>query len=243
MKKLKWLVCSLVFIFILTGCGSADTKDTKNIVENEEVFMNISNRIRTIEAIPEVIDLYKKGEFDSKSFSNEGLLQYGLIGSYKLENHYDLSAAEKVTLTRAGIRNVDSYIKVEDMDDVVASTFGAVTVNQQEKVGGCPSFIYDNAKKIYYVSAVCNDDAQIVSYIDTITTDGTKYYVTIYAGIISGDKKIYGDFNNKKFIADYNPESDGFEITSDSKDKYTKFQYTFIKNTDGNYVLNSFKAI
>lgn len=242
MNKIKKFAVVLIILILAVGCGTKEnsanevTEVTDNAVKNI-----IYSHIISIEKMPKTIKLYKKDEVKNNDYSNEDLLHFGLVSSIGLENDIDLTDAEIATLKKNNITGVLSYINVSDIEDSVNDTFGAVNLKYINNVSGCPSFIFNASKNIYYVNSACNEanNDKIISYIDNITKEGNLYYATVYAGLLSNNK-VYNNVNKSKEVATLNVE-ESYEITKENKDKFTKYTYTFTKNSDGKYVFTSIK--
>ncbi len=239
MNKFKKIVFVFLVLLLTAGCGAKEEAETNYTEVKDETIINvIKGHVVNIETLPKTIELYKKDSFQASDYSNDDLLQFGLNSSFGQETNIDLTPAQINNLKAKNITNVSSYLTIDNVEDAIKDTFGAKSVTYADKINGCPSYIYDASESVYYVNETCTvNEERVVSYISNISYDNNLYYATVYVGLVSNNK-IYGDVNKAKAVADLAPEQ-SYVIDDDNKESFTKYTYTFTKNSDGKYVFTS----
>ncbi len=238
MKKLRGLLLVIMALVVVTACGKKEEEVQLTKVEDENIISIITGHVATIESLPKSIELFKKDKFATADLTNDDYLLYGLRASFDMENNIDLTAQEIEALKNRNIVNVSSYMNISDVESAVAATFGAVGIKHVDTIGECPTFIYDATQSKYYVDESCVVPTErIVSEIDKIEYNDNTYYATVYVGLISGNKA-YADVNKVDVVADLEPEQ-SYVITDENEDKFSKYTFTFTKNSDGNYIFTS----
>lgn len=242
MKKIGRFLFVFVAILLVAGCDTND--DNSNIaktVSDDSVLNILKSHIVSLENSSTTLELYKKSSFKASDYSNDDILAIGLNTSLGLELDTDLTKTEKVELAKKGIKDVDVYITVNDVDSTINNIFGVVNMKYNDKVGSCPTYIYDKENGRYYVNKVCdNNSDKLISYMDKVTNKDNVYYVDVYSGIIS-NKKVYGSLDKSNSIDELG-EEETYTIGKDNKEKFTLVKYTFTKNTDGKYVFTDAKV-
>ncbi len=239
MKKFKSIVFLFAIFVIITGCSTSKNEEETNMeVKDNQILSTITGSIVNLETLPKTIELYKQGHFDVNDYTKDDILLYGLNGSFGQESNVDLTAEEIAQLKTRNITNVSSYLSLEDVNREINATFGPVNVEYTSNLGQCPSYLYDESEKKYYINEGCiNASEKIVSYVDHVSYSSNLFYADVYAGLIA-DNKVYNDVNRTKVITTLKDEQ-SYVIDDNNKNEFKHYTYTFTKNSDGNYVFTS----
>lgn len=234
MKRFKKILFLMIILILVGGCGKKekDIKDAK-LVTDINIKSTIANHVATIEDLPKTIDLYKKDEVKPQDYDNNDIIKLGIIANVSYRNDIYLTDAEKKALTAKNITGVESYVDVNDINNSINDIWGPINIKHSETLKGCPTYIFEQNR--YYIKNDCQTTQdRLISYIDKITVDGNKYYASVYVGLISNNV-LYGDVNKDNKIVELDPEG-SYPIDKTNKDKFSKYIYTFSKNSDGKYV-------
>lgn len=236
MKKLRYFVALLV-VTLLAGCTNSTSSSSYKDVKDDAIRNLLTNYVIAIESSPKTIELYKKDKATIKDYKNEDMLLIGLNTAYGLESEIDLTPAQVAHFEKNNMKNVYSYINSSDVESNINKIFGSTTV-KNATTNSCPNYIFNQQQSVYYVQHNCENKDKILSYISSVKNDGNLYLVEVYAGYISNNT-LYGDVNKSKKIKDLEVE-ESYTIDDSNKGSFTKYTYTFKKNSDGNYIFDSF---
>lgn len=231
------LIFIIVMTISLTGCNKKEEPTTNiKMVKDDSIKTTLINHISAIESIPKTVELYKKNNVSISDYTIEEYIQIAL--NQMVNTHQDtyLTAQEKKALQTNNI-NATSYVNSNDVIASVTDLIGPKTVNKVLTIEGCPSYTYDSSTNRYYVNSECENKERIISYIHEITYDANQYYVEVYAGYVS-DNILYNSVNKNNEITKLDNEG-SYTIDKNNKDKFTKYIYKFIKNSDGKYIFES----
>lgn len=241
MSKLKKIVFVFVAIILLAGCEANSSKESQAKEITDEVILGIiRNNISSLDNIPKTTELYTNGSGQAKDYANDEKLLYGLEVAINSRANTELTAEQLQKIKEKNLVNITSVVSVEEAQRYVSDLFGPTTLKHANLVG-CPSYVYDETEKIYFVQSGCTKEAipTPISYVDRVTNKDNVYYATVYVGLIDGNK-VYNDFNKTKIVQELNL-NESFEIKSDNKEEFSKYTYTFTKNSNGAYVFTSLK--
>lgn len=239
MKKLRNLAFILVILVILSGCSKSTTSSNKKEeVKDDEVINTLTNQIISLEYLTKTRDFYTNGEGKAEDYTDEDKIRYGIESRIGRAGVPVLTKEQIAELATKGITNVASYVDLSDVSEYINGNFEE-SVKTYTTVTGCPTYTYDENAKKFYIQAECqsNDATTIVSTVDKITKESNKYYVTVYAGLNDGNA-VYGDFEKKKTVKTLTKD-ETYSITNDDKAQFTKFTYTFEKNSNDNYIFKT----
>lgn len=239
MKNFKKLAFVFVILVLLSGCGkTTSSSNKKEEVKDEEAINALTNQIISLEYLAKTRELYTKGEGKAEDYTNEDKIRFGVESRIAQAGVPALTQEEMVELNSKGITNVASYVDLSDAANYINSNFEE-SVKTYSSVTGCPTYTYDESTKRFYIQATCQteDATTIVSTIDKMTKDGNKYYVTVYAGLNDGSA-VYADFDKKKIVKTL-AKDETYSITKEDKEQFTKFTYTFEKNSNNKYIFKT----
>ena len=246
MKKIKSFIFIITLLIIVTGCGNGDktTSEPREEVKDEVVINIIKNQVLGLEYLDTTKKGYENGSISIDDYSDTDKILYGLEyriaqGGLQTLNKEQLLEAEKLN-----IKDASEFINVSEVEKYITKTFGAVSV-KHDSISGCPEFKYSSQNKMYYVIKTCENKNtnSIVSYIDDITKKGNEYYATVYIGVIDNERyQVYGNFEKTKLIEQIEKD-ESFEINQENKNDFTEYTYTFIKNSDGNYIFSKIQKV
>ncbi len=243
MNKLKKFIFAFIVVILLAGCepNSSTGSQTKDVTD-EVVLGTIRNNISSLDNIPKTTELYIKGAGQTSDYTNDDKLLHGLDVAINSRASSELTPEQLQKIKEKNLTNVSSVVSVEEAQGYVSDLFGPTTL-KHDNVVGCPSYIYDKTEKIYYVQTGCTKNATSspISYVDRVTNKDNLYYATVYVGLID-ENKVYNDFNKTKVVQELGL-NDSFEITNDNKEEFSKYTYTFTKNSNGAYVFTSLKKV
>lgn len=242
MKKIKKVVFVLVLLILLSGCGEkTSTKSKKEEVKDNTIISTLTNQIISLEQLTKTRDLYTKGEGKGLDYTDEEKIRFGVESRIAQGGVPVLSKEDMEQLQVKGITNVVSYVDLAEVAEYINANFEE-PVKTFATVSGCPAYTYDEGEKKFYVQASCQtDDATtIVSMIEKVSKEDNKYYVTVYAGLNDGNA-VYGDFAKTKTVKTLT-QDETYSITNEDKVQFTKINYTFELDGNGQYILKSFKV-
>ena len=246
MKKVKKFIFVITLLIIVSGCSNSSKTSSEPLEQvKDEVIINIiKNQVSSLEYLETTKKGYEKGTLSINDYNNTDKILYGLEyriaqGALQTLNKEQLIEAQKL-----GVKDANEFINVSEVEKYINKTFGAISVNH-ETINKCPAFYYNKDNKLYYIINNCKSEktSEIVSYIDDITKKGNEFYATVYAGLIDNENnQVYGNFEKTKIIEQID-EKKSFEINQENKKEFTEFTYTFIKNSDGNYVFSKIQKV
>lgn len=239
MNKLKKLIFVFVAIILLAGCDVTSKEESQTKEITDEVILGIiKNNVSSLDNIPKTIELYTNGSGQAKDYTNDDKLFYGLDVAINSKADSELTTEQLQKINQNNLTNVTSVVSVEEAQGYVSDLFGPTTL-KHANVSGCPSYIYDETEKIYYVQFGCTKEtiSLPISYVERVTNKDNLYYATVYVGLIDGNN-VYNDFNKTKVVQELGL-NESFAITNDNKEEFSKYTYTFTKNSNGSYVFTS----
>ena len=241
MGKVKKIVFIFVAIILLAGCDTknSNTSQAKEITD-EVILGTIRNNISSLDNISKTSELYTKGLGQASDYTADEKLRYGLDSAITSRASSDLTAEQLQSIKEKQLLNITSVVSVEEAQGYVSNLFGPTTL-KHANVEGCPSYIYNETEKLYYVQEGCTKEvtSSPISFVDRVTNKDNIYYVTAYVGLIDGTK-VYSDFNKSKIVKELDL-NELYEITDDNKEEFSKYTYTFTKNSNGSYVFTELK--
>lgn len=241
MNKLKKFVFIIFAVLILSGCSVSTSKETgAKIVNDDTIKSLLESHIISLQSLPKTLELYVKGSGETKDYTADDKLNLGLEMRFNNAGIPSLTQQQILNLQAKQITNVTGYIPSTDVEDNIKSIFGPVTI-EHKNMTGCPTFIYDDTEKIYYINSNCTVEqtSTIISFVDKVTSEDNIYYVTVYAGLIDNNK-VYADFNKSEVVKELLTDEQ-YAISDETKEQFTKITYTFTKNSNGEYVFTSLK--
>ena len=236
MNKLSKIFLALILVVLVAGCGIKSSNDSK-VVEDETIIAVLNNHMVNITAIPKTKDLLKEGSFKADSYANDDRLYMGLNGALNSQLAVSYTQAQIKQLKEKGY-TATSYIKGDDVENIVKDVFGDVNLKFEAEIAGCPSYKYYQPDKFYLVNENCtNVQDKLVILVDTITNDGNLYYVDSYIALVSNNK-VYKDLNKSTEFKSLN-NGETFTIDASNKEEFAKYTFKFTKNSDGKYIFTS----
>lgn len=241
MDKLKKIVFVFVAIILLAGCETKGSNESQTKEITDEVILGIiRNNISSLDNIPKTTELYTNGSGQASDYTNDERLLHGLNAAITSRASSELTAEQLQTIKEKNLLNITSVVNVEEAQSYVSNLFGPTTL-KYANVEGCPSYIYDETEKLYYVQEGCTKEvtSSPISFVDRVTNKDNIYYATVYVGLIDGNK-VYSDFSKSKIVKELDL-NELYEITDDNKEEFSKYTYTFTKNSNGSYVFTELK--
>lgn len=241
MNKLKKIVFVFIAIILLAGCEMKGSNESQTKEITDEVILGIiRNNISSLDNIPKTIELYTNGSGQASDYTNDEKLLHGLDVAITSRASSELTAEQLQTIKEKNLLNITSVVSVEEAQSYVSNLFGPTTL-KHANIEGCPSYIYDETEKLYYVQEGCTKEvtSSPISFVDRVTNKDNIYYATVYVGLIDGNK-VYSDFSKSKIVKELDL-NELYEITDDNKEEFSKYTYTFTKNSNGSYVFTELK--
>ena len=206
---------------------------------------------------------YNANIFDNFSYGNSEKLSVALYTipsdeylTYKSTNGKFLTAEQKENILIA-IKNNNGTIAVniDKVNHAYKKIFGVLPTSY-DVIKGCPNWYYDSLNKQYVGFIGCG--AMTVSkayvYLDSYTKEKDNIVLSTYVAINSGEYAdteagnfaIYKDVDTttaniyKKGTA---ADIEKFRIDENNKKDFTKYNFIFAKNKEGQYYLSKVKKI
>lgn len=238
MTKLRRYVFLFLIVSLLVGCGKKTSSNKVEEVNDITVISTLQNEILVLENIKKTREIYIKGDGKVSDYSDDDKIRYGIEYKISQAGVPILTKEEIAELNSKGITGVASYVDLKDVISNIKNTFGE-NVNEYKTSLGCPKYTYDDSNKRFYIESKCEttDIETIISKIGKVTKKNNKYYVVIYAGLNDGTN-IYSDFEKKNLIKSISV-NESYTITEDNMNMFTKYTYTFEKDSDGKYIFKS----
>ena len=239
MNYIKYTCLVIISLFIFSGCSIEKTNDDskEQIVKDDEVINNIKNNIISLETLDKTFEIYRKGNGKKDDYTNNEKLTSGLNSRFA---NGGLNKPTAEQLINKKLDNIDGTISVSEAKEYVSKTFGEISI-EYKTLDGCPSYIYSEDEKLFYVKYGCSNKKvnDVISFIDIITKKDNEYYADVYVGVIDNEtKKVYGNIEKTKYILEIKND-DFFVIDEKNKEQFDRYKYTFTKDSNGNYVFTS----
>ena len=204
---------------------------------------------------------YNANIFDNFSLGNSEKLYVALYTiksdeylTYKATNGKFATAEQKENIATAIINNNGTIaVNIDKVNNAYKKIFG-VLPSSYDVINGCPNWYYDSQNKQYVGFIGCGfmSSSQVYVYLDSYTKDKENIVLTTYVGANygvfaeseSGNFAIYKDVEikdaniYKKVTKD---ETDKFRIDESNKNSFTKYNFIFSKNNEGQYYLSEVK--
>lgn len=236
--KIKNILMTFILVssLFIVGCESKKEETNIKIVSDETIKTTLTNQISAIESISKTVELYKKDKIMNNDYSNEDYIN--MVLNQIVNTHQDtyLNSKEISLLNSSNIK-ANSYVSSNEVIAAVKDLTGPKTIDKVLKIEGCPSYTYDAKTDRYYINSNCKVNDRIISYVDEITYKDNEYFAVVYYGFVS-DNVLYDNVNKNSEIAKLDSEG-SYTIDKDNKDKFSKYTYKFVKNSDGDFVFES----
>lgn len=238
MTKLRRYVFLFLIVSLLVGCGKKTSSNKVEEVNDITVISTLQNEILVLENIKKTREIYIKGDGKASDYTDDDKIRYGIEYKISQAGVPILTKEEIAKLNSKGITGVASYVDLKDVISNIKDTFGE-NISEYKTSLGCPKYTYDDSNERFYIESKCEttDIETIISKIGKVTKKNNKYYVVIYAGLNDGTN-IYSDFEKKNLIKSISV-NESYTITEDNMNMFTKYTYTFEKDSDGKYIFKS----
>ena len=141
------------------------------------------------------------------------------------------------------------YIPVNDFIDDYKTLFGLDNISTKNVDANCETYAYDNKINAFVLIADgCGTAGPVAiqkTYIYDITEDTDNVYVYLAYGVTGQNEKgqylAYTDYTmNKKYTGTVTKD---FTINESNYKDFSKYKYTFTKNSDGTYTFSEFSLL
>ncbi len=228
-----------------------------NVQTNDEIHVEGIELTdsKIIDALNENIKILSRGEYGCFPPIIENLYMNNLDNS-------TISVDDKLLLSLYSIWKVaegpesSKKISAQTVEQHIYKLFGETKNINHKSLAGCPIYTYNENQKIYTYSFACGGGCSpdVVTYNFDYRNEDNKYYVYQSFGRFGYD---YGDSEEDDTIVtiykDYNKtqvyktgtfdELKNFEINSGNFQDFSAYKWTFIKDSEGNYIFDSLKRI
>lgn len=142
-----------------------------------------------------------------------------------------------------------SYISVDEFIKDYKTLFGFENISTKNVNVKCTSYVYDNKINAFVLVADgCGTAGPVATqktYIYDITEDNNNVYVYLAYGVTGQNEKgefiAYTDYTmNKKYTGTVTKD---FTLNESNYKDFSKYKYTFTKNSDGTYTFSEFSLL
>lgn len=159
-------------------------------------------------------------------------------------------ALDPATLKYFGA-NPDSYeyVSINELMDDYKTLFGFENISTKTMEFKCSTYVYDNKANVFVLVAngcgIGGPVAEQLTYIYDITEDKDNVYAYIAYGVTgqnaSNQFVAYTDYKmSQKYTGNVTKD---FTINESNYDSFSKYKYTFTKNSDGTYTFKEFSLL
>lgn len=190
-------------------------------------------------------DNYKIEQIN-KEIATKAMISYSTTKT----DHVTNVTLSKATKAELGDTDTYDYVSLEDMMPMYEKLFGTKEMYLGKIDYKCENYMYDNNIKAFVLYA---DGCGFVgpmaiekTYIYDITEDNNNAYVYMAFGVlgISYEGNKYEIFTDYAMTQKYSGKATkDFVINETNYKDFTKYKYTFTKNSDGTYTFNNISKL
>ncbi len=196
------------------------------------------------------IQIYALNKLEKKDITMDNATT-AIVGATETKNSYGAKESlESSTLKNLG-ENADTFehVSVNDFIEDYKTLFGFENISTKNVDVDCENYMYDKKANAFVMFANgCGTGGPVAiqkTYIYDITEDNNNVYVYIAYGVTGQNEKgqylAYTDYTmNKKYTGNVTKD---FTIDESNYKDFSKYKYTFTKNSNGTYTFNEFSLL
>lgn len=194
--------------------------------------------------------IYALDKLEKKDITTDSATIAMVASSQHKTDYVTNQALDSSTLKALG-ENADTfeYISANEFLEDYKTLFGFDNISTKPIDFRCENYVYDNKTNSFILVANgCGTAGPIAvpkTYIYDITEDNNNVYVYLAYGVSGVNEKnqyvAYTDYTmNKKYTGNVTKD---FTINESNYKEFSKYKYTFTKNSDGTYTFSEFSLL